>query len=177
MFQDSLFLPWKRICMHIISEISSIRSGKKLSLLSLKYIHLTHLPLVPHICVSESGQHWFRWWLVAYSAPSQYLNQCWIVVNCTIRNKFQWNFNQNTKLFIPENAFENIVCEKAAILSRGDELKRLWKSFPIFPFWHKGQFVASASLDWNLLFVTRRWCERGLNLAMIYFASSSNCTN
>ena len=21
---------------------------------------LTHLPLVPHICVSESGQHWFR---------------------------------------------------------------------------------------------------------------------
>ena len=22
--------------------------------------HLTHLPLVPHICVSESAQHWFR---------------------------------------------------------------------------------------------------------------------
>ena len=21
---------------------------------------LTHLPLVPHICVSELGQHWFR---------------------------------------------------------------------------------------------------------------------
>ena len=27
---------------------------------------LTHLPLVPHICVSESGQHWFKW-LGAYS--------------------------------------------------------------------------------------------------------------
>ena len=23
-------------------------------------MHLTHLPLVPHICVSESGKHWFR---------------------------------------------------------------------------------------------------------------------
>ena len=42
---------------------------------------LTHLPLVWHICVSESGQHWFRKWLVAYSAPSHYLNQCWVIVN------------------------------------------------------------------------------------------------
>ena len=35
-------------------------------------------------------------------------------------NKFQWNFNQNTKLFIDENIYENIVCEMAAILSRGE---------------------------------------------------------
>ena len=32
-----------------------------------------HLPLVPHICVSESGQHWFGWWLVAFSAPGLFL--------------------------------------------------------------------------------------------------------
>ena len=32
-------------------------------------------------------------------------------------------FNQNSKLSIHENASENIVCEMAAILSRGDELK------------------------------------------------------
>ena len=37
----------------------------------------------------------------------------------TIKNKLQWNFDQNTKLFIHENASENIVCEKGAILSRG----------------------------------------------------------
>ena len=36
---------------------------------------LTHLSLMPHICVSELGQHWFRLWLVAWSAPSHYLNQ------------------------------------------------------------------------------------------------------
>ena len=34
---------------------------------------LTHLPPVFHICITELGQHWFRWWLVAYSAPSHYL--------------------------------------------------------------------------------------------------------
>ena len=33
-------------------------------------------------------------------------------------NKLQWNFNQNTTLFIHENASENIVCGKAAILYR-----------------------------------------------------------
>ena len=37
----------------------------------------------------------------------------------TLRNKLQWNFNQNAKLFIRENACENIVLEMAAILSRG----------------------------------------------------------
>ena len=34
-------------------------------------------------------------------------------------NKLQWKFNQNTNLFIHENASENIACEMAAILSRG----------------------------------------------------------
>ena len=50
--------------------------------------------------------------------PSQYVNQCWVIVNWTLRNKLYWNFDQNTKLFIHENAFENIVYEMAAILSR-----------------------------------------------------------
>ena len=40
-------------------------------------------------------------------------------------NKFQLNINQNTTLFIHENASENIVCQKAAILSRGDEIMYL----------------------------------------------------
>ena len=39
-----------------------------------------------------------------------------------LRNKRQWNFNQNTKLSIHENASENIVCEKAVIFVQGDEL-------------------------------------------------------
>ena len=61
--------------------------------------------------------------------PSHYLNQCRVIINWTFRNKVQWNFNQNTKLFIHKNAFENTVCETMAILSRrrwdnsGDEAK------------------------------------------------------
>ena len=30
-------------------------------------------------------------------------------------NKFQWNFNQNTTIFIEENKFETVVCKLAAI--------------------------------------------------------------
>ena len=81
-------------------------------------VGLTHLPLLPHICVSEWGQHW------SYSTTSHYLNQCWVIVNWTLRNKLQWNFNKNSKLFIHEKASENIVCEMAAILSRGRRVNR-----------------------------------------------------
>ena len=83
------------------------------------WLGLTQLLLVQHICVSESGRHWFRKWLVTYSVPSHYLKQCWVIVNWTFRNNRQWNVNQNTKLFIHENASENIVCEMAAFLSKG----------------------------------------------------------
>ena len=77
---------------------------------------LTHLPLVPHRCIRELTHLW--WWLVAWSTPSHYLNQCWHIVNWTLRNKLQWNSNQNTKLFIHENAFQNVIWEMAAILFR-----------------------------------------------------------
>ena len=31
-------------------------------------------------------------------------------------DKRQWNWNQNTKLFIHDNAFENVICEMATII-------------------------------------------------------------
>ena len=45
-------------------------------------------------------QHWFRYWLVAWSAPSHYLNQCWNIINWTPRNKLQWNLKGNSHIFI-----------------------------------------------------------------------------
>ena len=83
------------------------------------YFLLTHLSLIPHTCVRESGQHWFRLWLVAYPPLSHYVNQRLFIVNWTIRNKQKCNFNKNTQLFIHENASETILCDMAAILSRG----------------------------------------------------------
>ena len=41
------------------------------------------------------------------------------MVNLKLRNKFQWNLNQNLYIFIQESAFEN-VCEMAAISSRAE---------------------------------------------------------
>ena len=37
---------------------------------------------------------------------------------CKLDLNFQWNFNKNSYIFIKENAFETVVCEVAAILSR-----------------------------------------------------------
>ena len=55
---------------------------------------------------------------MAWPAPSHYPNQCWVIVNWTLRNKLQWNINRNSDIFIQENVFESVVCETAAILSR-----------------------------------------------------------
>ena len=65
----------------------------------------------------QINHHWFRQWLVAWPAPSHYLNHCWNIVNWTLGNKLQWNLNRNSNIFIQENAFENNVCEMASILS------------------------------------------------------------
>ena len=46
------------------------------------------------------------------------MNQCWNIVNCTLRNKLQWNLNRNSCILIQEDAFENAVWKMAAILSR-----------------------------------------------------------
>ena len=84
----------------------------------LENIVLTHLPLVPHICVSESGQYWFRLWLVAFSTL------------LSIR-PLRTNFSEICikRLSIHKNALENAICETAAILSRG----RWVNSCSIFP--------------------------------------------
>ena len=47
------------------------------------------------------------------------LSDAWLIVIWTIKSQVQWNLNENTKAFIPENAFGNVACEMTAILSRG----------------------------------------------------------
>ena len=42
-----------------------------------------------------------------------HLNQCWHIINW---NKFQWNLNHNTTIFIQENGINNVIC-KMVILS------------------------------------------------------------
>ena len=54
------------------------------------------------------------------TAPSHNLNQSWCIciVNLALRKIFQWDFIQNSNIFIQENAFQNVVCNMAAILFR-----------------------------------------------------------
>ena len=77
-----------------------------------------------HICVSNLNSIGSDNGL---SAPSHYQNQCWNIVKRTLRNKLQWNFNRNSNIFIQEIAFESVVCEKAAILSRPQWVKLISK--------------------------------------------------
>ena len=38
------------------------------------------------------------------------------MVNCIPRNQIVWNLNKDIQLSYQENAFENIICDVAAIL-------------------------------------------------------------
>ena len=88
--------------------------------------NITHLTLVSHICVSESGQHWFRQWLVAYSVPSHHLKQCWVSANLPIGTNFSEIWVKMKIFSFTKNVSESIVHEMAAILSRGRWVNTAW---------------------------------------------------
>ena len=88
---------------------------------------LTHWSRVMHICVSRPS-------LVQIMAcrlvvPSHHLNQWWNIVNWTLGNKLQSNLNRNLYIFIEENAFENVTCEMAAILSWPQSVNELTSTY------------------------------------------------
>ena len=62
---------------------------------------LTHCGLLIPYAIIELCRLWFRWF-VAWSVPSHYLNQCWFIINWTVRNQLQHNLNPNT-IFLGEN--------------------------------------------------------------------------
>ena len=57
-------------------------------------------PSPPSIYASANGWALVQVRLVAYSAPSHYLNQCSLNVYWTFGNKFQWSFNRNSNIFV-----------------------------------------------------------------------------
>ena len=77
-----------------------------------------------HIYVGKLYHHCFRYGL----SPERLQTIIWAndeIVNWTLRNKLQWNFNQNSNIFIQGNALENVVGEMTAILSRSQCVKCL----------------------------------------------------
>ena len=65
------------------------------------------------------------------TTPSHYLNQCWLTINWTPRNKLQSKFNQNTQCLSQENSFENVVCKILAILSLPQCIDLVWLSWSV----------------------------------------------
>ena len=81
---------------------------------------LAHFPLVPHLCVSESGEYWFRQWLVAYSVPSHYLRQCRVIVNWILMNKLQRKFNKKYTTFHSRKYIRNYRLRNGGLFVQGE---------------------------------------------------------
>ena len=73
-------------------------------------------PLALNICVSESGEHWFRWWLdkgiIQTNALLSSIRP--LETNFCV---FYFCFVFNTNVFTHKTALENIVCSMASISS------------------------------------------------------------
>ena len=79
---------------------------------------LTHWGRVTHLCVSKLTSIASDNGLSPGRRQAIIWNNAGILLIGHFRNKLQWNFNRNSNIFIQENAFESVVCETAAILSR-----------------------------------------------------------
>ena len=104
--------------------------------------YLTHWVHVTQICVSELGHLWFRSCLVASAAPSHNLNQCWYIVNWTLRNKLQRNCNQNTN-------FSFVKTQLNYRLRNGGKFVQREMSWQRFPNMASGWLAAQPPFDWN----------------------------
>ena len=82
------------------------------------HIELTHWGWVMHICVSELWHRCFQvMTFIIIIHQSYYLKHCWDIVDWTLGNKLQWNFDWNSYILRQENLSENVVWKMAAILS------------------------------------------------------------
>ena len=59
--------------------------------------------------------------------PNYYLNQCWLLVNCVIGNKRQWNVNKNRIALIRGHTLENVVWKMPAIWLMSQSRRNLMK--------------------------------------------------
>ena len=102
---------------------------------------LIHWGQVMHICICN---------LAIIGSDNQY----WNMVNGTLRNKLQWNFNWN--ILIQGNTFESVVCKMVAILSQCVKLF-YENNFPQ-PFqtrwWHP---FSGWMAPWSLYFLMLDW--------------------
>ena len=100
-------------------EMTAILSRR--SWVKIRSRTLTHWSLVTHICVSDLIS------IGSDSGLSPGRRQAIIRTNAVILLLrplgTMWIFSRNSNIFIQENAFESVICEKAAILFRSQWVK------------------------------------------------------
>ena len=79
---------------------------------------LTHWGPVTHICLDTNTNIGSHNGLSSGQRQAIIWTNAGILLIRPLSNKFQWAFNRHSNIFIQENAFESVVCEMAAILSR-----------------------------------------------------------
>ena len=103
---------------------------------------LTHWGRVTHIRVSKLS-------IIGSDnglSPGRHQAIIWISAEIVfVRSTFQWNPQQNSPIFIQENAVENVVCEIAVIFSRPQCPKLRTKLLPNVPTLIKKKYI----LDMN----------------------------
>ena len=112
---------------------------------------LTHLPLVPHICSSISGQHWFQYWTVTFLAPSHYLNQCWAIVYWTLRSKLQSISIKIQNVLITKMHLNTLPAKCQPFCPRGDVLKESWLEVDTLRPRHDGHLFCRSHVPMHFL--------------------------
>ena len=86
-----------------------------------QYIYWAHWGWMMHICIghltiigSDNGLTLDQCQAIIWTK----FNQCWSIVNWTLRNKLQRNLNQNSYIFNEKDASESVIYKMAAILSQ-----------------------------------------------------------
>ena len=75
-----------------------------------------------------------------------YQNQYWSIVNWTLRNKHQWNFDWNSYIFIQENACETVIWKMATIWSQPRCVKLSFHAI-VHTSWH---FSLGMVVSWHM---------------------------
>ena len=117
------------------------------------------------------------------------LNQCRLIINWTIRNKLWWNFSQKWNCSNQENAFENVVCEMAAILSRRRWVEG-WYPIDITPAyhwhikWNFGMEITTTNTVNRIVYISQRLNKGSIFTGILHqnceinaHLSKYNCSN
>ena len=120
---DVMIHPWRNF-------LASVRKTHPLcDTFSRKNVHpqsaLTPLPLVPHIC-QLTGSALVQLRLVTWLIGAKPLNQCWFIVNWTIRNKVRWNSNKMQNFSFMKMHLKMSSVKWRQFCPRGDEYHEGW---------------------------------------------------